>query len=118
MKPRKEREIQDAVMLAAPRHGYRLLRNNVGVARAGRRVIAFGVGGPGGSDLIGWRSVEVTQDMVGSRVAVFSAVECKDLRGRTSAEQENFLRVVREAGGIAIVARSEEDLACDKQSGD
>lgn len=86
------------------------MRNNVGRARAGNRVIAFGVGGPGGSDLIGWKEVEITQEMVGTKVAVFAAVEVKEGTGRASREQKQFLDAVDRAGGIAILARRMEDL--------
>ena len=106
----KEHRIQTDILLAAPKRGYRLLRNNIGVAKLGRRFVAFGVGGKGGSDLIGWREIEITPDMVGSRVAVFCAVECKAPAGRLSKHQEEFLDAVREAGGVAIVARGVEDL--------
>ena len=63
---------------------------------------------PGSSDLIGWRTVEVTPDMVGQRLAVFVAVEAKAARGRASEEQQQFLAAVRAAGGIGVEARSAE----------
>lgn len=64
----------------------------------------------GSSDLIGWKSVKITPDMVGKTIAVFSAVEVKTDKGRTSAEQDIFLQNVRNAGGIGIVARKPEDV--------
>lgn len=63
------------------------------------------------SDLGGWRTVQITPEMVGRRIAVYIALEVKAPRGRPSAEQKNFLRVVSEAGGIAIVARSSDEAA-------
>lgn len=63
----------------------------------------------GSADLIGWRSVVVTQDMVGKQVALFAAIECKDIGGRTSAAQKNFLAAVNLAGGLSGVARSEAE---------
>ena len=103
--------LQSAILLDAPKRGYRLMRNNVGRARAGNRVIAYGVGGPGGADLIGWRSVEITPDMVGKKIAQFAAVEVKDgPTARASADQKKFLAAVDAAGGIAILARRLEDL--------
>lgn len=60
----------------------------------------------GSSDCIGWK----TETIGDRRVAVFVAIETKTNDGRVSKEQENFLRCVREAGGIAIVARSAEDV--------
>lgn len=61
----------------------------------------------GQSDLIGWRSIEITPDMVGCKVAVLLAIECKrEKGGRTSADQARFIDRVREAGGIAGVANT------------
>ena len=67
------------------------------------------MGNPGGGDLLGWRTVEVTPEMVGQRVAVFTSIEVKTPTGKLRVEQEQWLKVVRAAGGIAGVARSVED---------
>ena len=83
-----------------------MFRNNVGQFKAeGGRMVSFGLC-KGSSDLIGWKSVEVTQEMVGKKIAVFTAIECKSLRGRASEDQTNFIRVVREAGGLAGIAKT------------
>lgn len=69
----------------------------------------------GSSDLIGWSVRTVTPDMVGQKVALFTAIEVKTNDGRVSAEQLNFIHRVREAGGIAGLARSPqeaENLIC------
>ena len=99
----------------------RLFRNNVGMGWQGKAVhqgshVVIENPRPlhaglceGSSDLIGWTTVEVTPDMVGERVAVFTAIEVKTDKGRTSPEQRNFIQRVQEAGGIAGVARSEND---------
>lgn len=63
----------------------------------------------GSSDLIGWKETTITPDMVGKKVAIFTAIECKGPRGRTSPEQANFVRAVLNAGGIAGIARSPDD---------
>jgi hypothetical protein len=88
--------------------GLRLFRNNVGVLRDREgRAVRFGLA-PGSSDLIGWRTVTITPDMVGQKVAVFTALEVKAPGGthKVTAEQRRFLDVVEAAGGIAGVARS------------
>lgn len=102
----------------------RVFRNNVGEAWLGqatrlrdgsvliknpKRVI-YGLT-PGSSDLIGFTSVIVSPDMVGRRVALFTALETKSAKGVATASQLNFLRVVREAGGIAGIAHNEEEAA-------
>lgn len=72
-----------------------------------RRVI-FGLA-PGSSDLIGLRSVEITPDMVGQRVAIFCAVEVKSKTGRPTDEQSAFIKTVNYLGGRAGIARSEDE---------
>lgn len=93
----------------------RLWRNNVGVLldRNGRPV-AYGLGSEGGralpgtSDAIGLHTITITADMVGRQVAVFVAIEAKDLAQLTSP-QRAFLLAVHRAGGIAGCARSVDD---------
>ncbi len=121
----RESNILRDVMLALGAGAVRMFRNNAGAAWQGtstrlqngdvllrnpRRVV-YGVGNPGGSDLIGWRTVEVTPEMVGRRVAVFVAVEVKSSTGRASEDQKRFLEAVRAGGGIGVVARSAEAAA-------
>jgi len=97
-------------------HGeIRLLRNNVGVLRDRTgRPVAYGLGSEGSkplkgtSDKIGWRSVTVTPEMVGRRLAVFVAIEEKDLAPATP-DQLRFVANVQAAGGLAGVAHSAEE---------
>lgn len=63
----------------------------------------------GGSDLIGWTTIEITEADIGRRVALFTAIEVKDGDHPPTAEQANFIRQVQAAGGIAGVARSVDD---------
>lgn len=63
----------------------------------------------GSSDLVGWTERTVTPEMVGKKVAIFTAVEVKTDAGRVSAQQMNFISRVRQAGGIAGIARSPEE---------
>lgn len=87
----------------------RVFRNNVGVAVAPNGgVVRYGLCN-GSSDLIGWQSVTITPDMVGTTIARFVAVEVKTERGRPSEEQTRFLNAVRQAGGIAEICRSPEE---------
>ena len=88
-----------------------MFRNNVGKLpdpRTGRWV-EFGVGGKGGGDLLGWRTITVTPEMVGQRVAQFVSLEVKTATGRVRPEQENWRRVVERCGGVAAVVRSVDD---------
>jgi len=63
----------------------------------------------GSSDLIGWTVVTVTPDMVGKPVAVFTAIEIKTNKGRATKGQNNFIARIREAGGIAGIARTPDE---------
>ncbi|EJG5414303.1 VRR-NUC domain-containing protein [Salmonella enterica] len=83
------------------------------------RPIALGFANPAGepvngtADLIGWTSIEITPEMVGQKIAVFTSVETKRQQGgRVSPEQIKWSDQVTKAGGIAIVANS-DDLAED-----
>lgn len=69
----------------------------------------FGVGSPGGSDLIGYRRVRVTPEMVGQEIAQFAALEVKSARGRVRPEQQQFIDHIVSAGGIAGIARSVDE---------
>jgi hypothetical protein len=90
----------------------RLYRNNVGACtdKTGR-LVTFGLC-PGSSDLIGWRSVTVTPQMVGKRVAVFLSIEVKAPGAYTHpkrlASQLAFLDAVKRAGGLAGMVTSPE----------
>jgi hypothetical protein len=88
-----------------------LFRNQSGAYKAGEQWIRYGLGNPGGSDLIGWTSIEVTPDMVGKKVAILTALEVKTATGRATKEQEAFISAVQRAGGLAGIVRSEEDAA-------
>ena len=106
-----ETEIQQHIRLAlGTRPDLRLFRNNTGTLpdpRTGRPV-QFGLA-RGSADLIGLRTVTITPEMVGQRVAVFTSIEVKTSTGRVTPEQQNWLHMVRRAGGIAGVARSVRD---------
>lgn len=83
--------------------------NGRGIMLQNARRIRFGLC-PGSSDLIGIQSVVITPAMVGRTVGVFLAAECKAGTGRASADQRAFLDMVRDRGGIAVVARSADDV--------
>jgi hypothetical protein len=107
----KEANLMRRLMLAIGQRAT-VWRNNIGTARyPDGATVRYGVAHPGGSDLIGLRSVTVTPDMVGQRLAQFVAIEVKTPEGRLTPDQERFLAFVRDAGGIALVARSEADLS-------
>jgi len=106
-----ETDLQQRIRLAlGTRPDARLFRNQVGSLPDPRtgRLVTFGLA-RGSADLIGWRSIVVTPDMVGRRLAVFTSIEVKTPTGRVRPDQQAWLGVVRGAGGIAGVARSVTD---------
>ena len=104
-----EQSIQQHIRLTCSTGATRLFRNNTGTLRDQHgRPVSFGLC-KGSADLIGWRTVTITPEMVGTQVAVFTSIEVKTPTGRVKPEQQQWLDVVQAAGGIAGVARSVED---------
>ena len=93
-----EGQIQDAVRLALNDEHACWWRNNIGIAVMlnGARV-KYGIGNPGGADLIG---------LYAGR---FVAVEVKTLTGHMSKEQRQFEQLVERKGGLYAVCRSADD---------
>ncbi len=106
-----ETAIQQDIRLALGQHpGIRTFRNNVGAIKdRNNRLVRYGLA-TGSADLIGWQTVTITPDMVGQRFARFLSIEVKTPTGRLSPEQETWRAAVLKAGGIAVVARSVEDV--------
>ena len=104
-----EQTIQQHIRLACSKGNCRLFRNNTGTLRDQHgRPVQFGLC-KGSADLIGWRTVTVTPEMVGQIVAIFTSIEVKTPTGRVRPEQQQWLAAVQAAGGIAAVARSVAD---------
>ena len=102
-----EAEIQRDILLAAPTIDCILMRNVVGrFLNPQGNSLAVGLGGEGGSDLIGWAKL--------NGAAVFLAIECKRRGARTPPErlkkQLAFIAAVRDAGGIAAMCFSVEEF--------
>ena len=109
------------MLLACSQAGATLFRHNVGLGWSGRlishspektvlanaRPLHAGLQ-KGAGDLIGWKTITITPDMVGKKIAVFSSVEAKTKSGAITDEQVNWINVVRSAGGFAGVARNED----------
>lgn len=104
-----EAEISRKISRMFSNGAVRLFRNNVGICQYpdGSKV-AYGLC-PGSSDKIGWKSVAITTDMVGTKIAQFVAIEEKSANGRVTKDQQNFIQAVKDAGGRAGIARSEQD---------
>lgn len=96
---RSEANIQGDVMIALAGAGCLIWRNNCGQLpdRTGRP-IRYGVGNPGGSDLLG-----IAPD------GKFLAVECKTAIGQPTDAQLRFINAVQAKGGRAGIARCADD---------
>lgn len=120
-----ESYIQQLIMLETPRFGCHLMRNNSGaLADATGRIVRYGLGNVSkaqnnrikSSDLIGFKVVKITPEMVGKTVAVFTAIECKeegfklDLRDKRIHAQHNFINFINTNGGIAGFCDSVESF--------
>jgi len=104
-----EQSIQQHIRIACSTGAARLFRNNTGTLRDQHgRPVQFGLC-KGSADLIGYRTITITPEMVGTTVAVFLSIEVKTPTGRIRPEQQQWLETVQAAGGIAGVARSVED---------
>ncbi len=80
-----ETNLMRQIMLAVSKlKNVRIFRNNTGFDATNK--VRYGLV-TGSSDLIGWKSVTVTPDMVGQQVAVFVALEVKTPKGRATDEQ-------------------------------
>lgn len=119
-----ESDILKLAMMRASSLGGVTFRNNVAKAWVGQvvnrtkdlltlrnyRILHAGLC-VGSSDAIGWKSIVITPDMVGKRVAVFTAIETKVPKtGRLSDDQLRFLTAAQKAGAMAGVVRQEDDV--------
>lgn len=109
---KSESDIQNEIRLAVSKHGSRMFRNNVGLFRTqDGRTVRTGLC-VGSSDLIGWTPHVITADDVGRTVAVFTAIEVKKPGGRATADQENFIQVVSDSGGISGIVTDSDSAEC------
>lgn len=119
----QETNITKEILLEASRRKAILFRNNTGTGWIGEKIYYPKPGyvllrnarplhaglTKGGSDLVGWKPVVITEDMVGKTLAVFTAIEVKSASGRATADQLNFINQVRAGGGVAGIARTPEE---------
>ncbi len=107
----KETNVWRSILLESQKLGYRLFRNQRYKGQSDKGAwLDCGVGGDGGSDLIGYRIVTITPDMIGREIALFTAIETKIKGGRKSPEQQRFIDAINKNGGIGLFAYSIDDL--------
>jgi hypothetical protein len=82
----------------------RMFRNNVGMING----VQFGLC-KFSADLIGFRTVIITPDMVGTSIAQFVSIEVKTEKGKVSEGQQKWHDMVIKSGGLAGICRSVDD---------
>jgi len=122
--PHTESYVQSLVRLEAGRKGVKLWRNNVGVLNDETgRPVRYGLGNDSpalnkaikSGDLIGWRSIIITPDLVGTKIAQFVSRECKRPNWNFSGTdrekaQLRWAEVVNADGGNACFVTGEGSL--------
>ena len=126
-----EKTLISEIQLLYSQKGHRIFRQNVGTGWSGEffkppmktsvvvnpsdvvlrnaRPLRAGLC-TGSSDLIGWQSVVITEDMVGKKVAIFTAIEVKHGKTGTTEEQLRFIESVNNSGGDGKIVRSLDEV--------
>ena len=117
----KEKPLTNQILLELTGKDTKLFRNNTGQAFQGVpsyrgntvllenfRIIKFGLI-TGASDIIGWKNVTITQEMVGQQLAVFTAIEVKTKNTSRKSHQKTFIKNLKEDGGFCGFANTIED---------
>lgn len=105
----KEKNLINEYLLNLPEN-VRMFRTNSGMAWAGKSVKKGDItaiknarpfhGMPEGwPDLTGWTEIEITPDMVGQKIAVFSVVEVKTGSLKLTDKQNRFKELILKMGG-------------------
>jgi hypothetical protein len=103
------------IMLMYSANGFKVFRNNTGLYWSGKNFKAQGgiylqnairiQGGlgTGSPDIIGWKSIDITPEMIGEKVAVFVGIEVKTEGIKTTKDQELWLAQLKKDGGVAEI---------------
>lgn len=120
-----ESELQQQIQIDAVQFNIQLMRNNSGAfIDSTGRMVRFGLANVSkkhsdqikSSDLIGFTTVTITQDMIGKQLAVFTAIEVKapDWKPSPTDKRERaqlvFIEWIRARGGFAGFANSIESF--------
>ena len=115
-----ETGVQSHVLVSSAKAGFQLFRNNVGVLKDQTgRPVRYGLANDSheinekwkSGDLVGWRTMVVTPEMVGLPLAVFVSRECKPEGWRYAATERELAQLrwaelVNAAGGDACFVAS------------
>lgn len=117
-----EDEIYQKILLETPKHGVTLWRNNCGAFKDSTgRWLRFGLANISkkaskffrSSDGIGFTEIIITPEMIGKKIAVFTAIETKESTWNPNKKlderevaQKNYIDYVLMRGGFAGFANS------------
>lgn len=117
MKKQGETNVWKQAQIDLSPAGFRLFRNQryVGpIVRQGEITNSFANCGlmNGAGDLIGYRIIRITPDMVGRTFAQFVSLESKVPKGGVvSEDQKNWKAAINKDGGLAEIIHGPEDYA-------
>ena len=107
----EETNVWKQMQLDLSPEGFRLFRNQRYKGKTDKGFfVDAGVGGNGGCDLIGYRMITITPDMVGKKFAQHVEIEAKTKKGRPSDDQLKRIRRISLDGGIAGICTCAEDV--------
>jgi hypothetical protein len=106
-----ETKIQRNIMIAISQAGHTVWRNETGNFWTGRVIHKEGnTTTLANAQMIPCGLCKGSSDLIGiTSQGIFFAIEVKTAKGRTSKEQDAFIKRIQEQGGIAGVARSPQD---------
>lgn len=116
----EETVIQQEIRLETQKawSGVRLFRNECGTAIVkdeGKkpRYVRYGLS-VGSPDLVGWRTITITSQMVGKKFAQFIGVEVKTetgikKKGAHEKRQDKWIDLINRSGGLAFKTTSPDD---------
>lgn len=113
MADQEETNVWKRALIKYSKLGYKLYRNQryVGpIVRKGKITKAWADCGlhDGFGDLLGWKSIVITADMVGKKIAQLCMFEAKTEKGTLRKEQETVRDIVINDGGIYEVIRPKD----------
>lgn len=111
---KSEKGLTQDVTYSESETGSVLFRNDNGMGyRMNDTPFRYGLG-TGSSDQIGYKETVITEEMVGSKIAIFQAIEIKTLTDKIGYEQIIFYLNIKISGGIAQVYTEDRFLTHDE----
>lgn len=107
----EENDFRTQLVNALRKVGLRAWKNNCGAWKTpSGAYVRYGVGNPGGGDILLIKPVLITQAMVGQTIGVFASIECKIGNNKPQEAQDYFAKQVTNAGGVTMLSTKEEGV--------